>query len=436
MRFFIRTFGCQMNVHDSRRIEEILTAAGHEPVPDATRAELLLVNSCTIREKPWHKAISETGRFRKRKSRDRSLLVGLVGCVAQQEGDRVFKLLDGVDFVISPDNYQQLPSVIAHLQEQGKPACITGFDGGEAEAFLGVQDVRTHEVSTFVTITKGCDERCHYCIVPSVRGPERHRDADRIVEEVRGLVDHGVREVTLLGQKVNAYAAGGVDFAELLRRLDDVDGLLRLRFTSPHPRHMTDDVIGLFGQLRTLCPAIHLPLQAGSDAVLAAMGRRYTRADYLRVVDKLRERVADMSISTDLIVGFPGETPQDFEQTLSLIGEVGFSSAFSFMYSPRPGTAAWELTDDVPPAEKERRLAAAHVVIDAGERRFRETLSGTRQDVLVEGKGRMPGQLTGRAGNFQIVNFYCDRPFEAMCGSLVPVVVTRLPHMASKGRSQ
>jgi len=254
------------------------------------------------------------------------------------------------------------------------------------------------------------------------------------VAEVRGLVKRGVREVTLLGQKVNAYAAGGVDFAELLRRLDDVDGLLRLRFTSPHPRHMTDDLIGLYGRLRTLCPAIHLPVQAGSDRVLAAMGRRYTRADYLRVVEKLRAREKDMAISTDLIVGFPGESQRDFEQTLSLIGEAGFSSAFSFMYSPRPGTAAWDLHDDVPLVEKERRLAAAHVVIDASERRFRETLPGTRQDVLVEGKGRMPGQLTGRAGNFQIVNFTCDRPFDEVCGRLVPVVVTAINPNSLEGR--
>ena len=426
MKFYIKTFGCQMNVHDTRRIEEILSQAGHQPVSDPKEAQLALVNSCTIRQKPWHKAISETGRLRKGKlkGRDDGLLVGLVGCVAQQEGENVFDLLSHVDFVVSPDNYQQLPQIIDDLIREKKHVSVTGFSEGKAADFLSIEHVSDNEVSAFVTIMKGCQERCRYCIVPTVRGPERHRGADQIVQEVEHIVSLGVKEITLLGQKVNAWQQGEQRFSDLLQRIDGIAGLERLRFTSPHPRHMTPDVTRCFGRLRTLCEAIHLPVQSGSSRTLKRMGRRYTREDYLDVVNRLRESCPEIAISTDLIIGYPGETDDDFEETLSLIEEVGFTSAFSFKFSPRPFTPAEKLDDDVAESLKSSRLAKIHELVNRQELGFRESLRNTALEILVEGEGRMENQLSGRARNYQIVNFVSPKPFRDMVGRLVTVRVT------------
>lgn len=417
-----------MNVHDSRRIEEILTRAGHQLTADSKDAELALVNSCTIREKPWHKAISETGRLRKRKlkGQNEDLIVGLVGCVAQQEGENVFELLSHVDFVVSPDNYTHLPQIIEDIQRERKHVSVTGFTEGRPEDFLSIQSVSPYEVSAFVTIMKGCQERCRYCIVPTVRGPERHRAPEHIFEEIHHLVSLGVKEITLLGQKVNAYQVGDVTFASLLARIDQIDGLERLRFTSPHPRHMTPDVTSAFGQLRTLCESIHLPVQAGSNVTLKRMGRRYTREEYLDVVSRLRKASPKISISTDLIVGFPGETEADFKETLSLIREVGFTAAFSFKFSPRPFTQAQKMDDDVSEAEKSSRLARIHELVNAQESAFRAGLRNTVMEVLVEGKGRMPKQLSGRTRNYQIVNFVSPETIEQAAGKLVNVKITQV----------
>ncbi|HUT77421.1 MAG TPA: MiaB/RimO family radical SAM methylthiotransferase, partial [Polyangia bacterium] len=272
---------------------------------------------------------------------------------------------------------------------------------------------------------------CAYCIVPDVRGPERCRPADEIAAEVERLVGQGVREVTLLGQKVNAWKLGGARFVNLLERLDGIAGLARLRFVSPHPRHMEPDLTAAFGRLRTLCEAIHLPLQAGADRVLAAMGRRYTREGYLEAVESLRAACPEIAISTDLIVGYPGETAADFEQTLDLVERVGFTGVFSFKYSPRPGTPAASLDDDVPTHEKERRLAAVHEVVRGLEERHRTSLVGSVLEVLVEGAGRMPGQRSGRARGNQIVNFAVPDGTDAVAGrgDLIPVRVARAnPH--------
>lgn len=428
MKFYIKTFGCQMNVHDTRRIEEILIGAGHTAAKDAKDAQIALVNSCTIRQKPWHKAISETGRLRKGKVRGHTedLLVGLVGCVAQQEGAHVFDLLSHVDFVVSPDNYQQLPQIIDELIREKKHITVTGFSEGRPEDFLSIEHVATNEVSAFVTIMKGCQERCRYCIVPTVRGPERHRGAEQIIAEIEHIISMGVKEITLLGQKVNAWKEGDLVFSDLLKMIDQIQGLERLRFTSPHPRHMTPDVTACFGQLRALCESIHLPVQAGANRTLKRMGRRYTREDYLDVVHRLRESCPDISISTDLIIGYPGETDEDFEATLSLIEEVGFSAAFSFKFSPRPFTPAEKLDDDVPEAVKAERLTRVHSLINAQEVAFREGLRNSEVEVLVEGEGRMENQLTGRARNFQIVNFVSPAGLADMIGKLVNVRITNI----------
>lgn len=417
-----------MNVHDSRRIEEILTNAGHESTSDANQAQIALVNSCTIRHKPWHKAISETGRLRKSKLKgtNSSLLVGLVGCVAQQEGENIFDLLSHVDFVVSPDNYAHLPGIIEDLLHDKNHISLTGFTDGKAEDFLSIKKVAANEVSALVTIMKGCQECCKYCIVPTVRGPERNRPMIQILDEVSDLVSQGVKEITLLGQKVNAYQHEDVNFAQLLGEVDAIKGLERLRFTSPHPRHMTPEVIELFGILPSLCEAIHLPVQAGSNRTLKRMGRRYTREDYLDVVARLRKSCPDIAISTDLIIGYPGETESDFADTLNLIETVGFTSAFSFKYSPRPFTFANKLEDDVDETEKSRRLSLVHEIINRQELQFRQSLQQSIVEVLVEGEGRLENQLSGRARNFQIVNFLSPQPLDTLIGKLVKIKITQV----------
>jgi tRNA-2-methylthio-N6-dimethylallyladenosine synthase len=303
---------------------------------------------------------------------------------------------------------------------------VTGFDKGDSGDFLGIHNVYPQESSSFVTIMKGCNEHCRYCIVPDVRGPERNRDFLSIEQEVRRLVDSGIKEVTLLGQKVNAYEFKGETFASLLQRLDKNEGLQRLRFTSPHPRHMTSDVTDLYGNLRTLCNSIHLPVQSGSNTTLKRMGRRYTREDYLDIVKRLRDRMPDIAISTDLIIGYPGESEQDFLETLSLIDEVAFSSAFSFKFSPRPGTPAFKLEDDISEAEKSARLDAVHKLVNKYEQRFKQSLLNQTLDVLVESEGRISGQLSGRAGNFQIVNFMHPLPLNQMAKKLVSVKISKI----------
>ena len=431
-RVFVKTFGCQMNVHDTRRLLEELAAAGYEPTAVPGEADLLLVNSCTVREKAWHKAISEAGRLRKEKKRRPSAVVGLLGCVAQQEADRIFSLLPGVDLVLGPDCYEGIAELVESVRSDRVPRALTDFGGGGSEGFAAVgTSSGPRPVSAFVTVMKGCEERCSYCIVPSVRGPERFRPPDDVVEDVRRLVSEGVREVVLLGQRVNAYRFGEVGFGELLRRVDAVEGLWRCRFTSPHPGEMTPDVIEAQRELRTTCEAIHLPLQAGSDRVLRRMNRRYTRERYLEIVDRLRRASPEIAVSTDLIVGFPGETDEDFAETLDLLERVRFAGAFSFKYSPRPGTPAARLRDDVDPREKTRRLHAAHEVIDRVAAQRREGLVGEVFEVLVEGAGRMRDQASGRARNNEIVNFTLPRnvTLEEARGSLWRVRAVRAhPH--------
>ncbi len=437
MKLYVKTFGCQMNVHDSRRIEEIFRSAGYTMTVDPREADVALINSCTIREKAWHKAISETGRLRKLKRGRRDIIVGIVGCVAQQEGERIFDLIPGVDMVIAPDHYGQLVELVEEVKLREDTLVLTGFDRGRPEDFLTPgPGTSRREATAFVTIMKGCQERCAYCIVPTVRGPERHRPIEDVESEVRGLVASGVVEVTLLGQKVNAYQSGEVGFAELLRRLDSVEGLERLRFTSPHPRHMTPDVTSSFGRLRSLCESIHLPVQSGSSRILSRMGRRYNVEDYLLVVSKLREACPAIGISTDLIVGYPGETNEDFAETLALIDRVGFSGAFSFKYSPRPGTRAASLDDDVPQDEKVRRLDAVHERIENLERRWRGSMVGTKLEVLVTNEGRMPGQVSGRARNSQIVNFVPTdgSTIDDLVGRLVEVEVTAAHSHSLEGK--
>jgi tRNA-2-methylthio-N6-dimethylallyladenosine synthase len=432
MKLFVKSFGCQMNAHDTARIGEIMRRAGYSSTDDPHDADVALINSCTVREKAWHKAISETGRLRLLKRPLRDVVVGIVGCVAEQEGAKIFRLIPGVDLVVAPDHYTALPALIEEIRRERSPRAITGFDAGEPGDFLAA-DVALGNDSplAFVTAMKGCDERCAYCIVPTVRGPERCRPADDIADEVRALAAGGVREVTLLGQKVNAYRHGSTDFVGLLERLDATPGLERMRFVSPHPRHMEPALTSLYGRLRTLCESIHLPLQAGSSTVLGRMLRRYDADEYLDVVERLRSTCPAIAITTDVIVGYPGETVTEFEETLQVIDRARFNGAFSFKYSPRPGTPAATLVDDVPQEEKARRLALVHERIGRLEREWRSSLLGRVIEVLVAHEGRLEGQIGGRARNGQIVNFPAPggKGLSHFRGALVDVTVTGVhPH--------
>jgi tRNA-2-methylthio-N6-dimethylallyladenosine synthase len=434
MKLYLRTFGCQMNVHDSSRILEILGRSSYELTEDPRQADLIVINTCSVREKAWHKAVSEAGRMCLIKKKNPGLVIAVVGCVAQQQGQKWFAQMPLLDLVVGPDHYGDLAEYVDRVRLERTPRAIVGFDEGLESDFLTtrVPGARS-EVSAFVTVMKGCSERCHYCIVPTVRGPERFRRADDIVSEVERLVKNGTKEIVLLGQKVNVYSEGQLSFAGLLQRLDRISGLERIRFTSPHPRHMSDELIACFGTLRTLCESIHLPVQSGSDRTLERMGRRYTADFYREVTNKLRAACPEIMISTDFIVGYPGETEADFEETIRLIEDVRFAGVFSFKYSPRPHTVAAELTDDVPSEEKARRLARLHDVIGKVECEIKTELVGTHHEVLVEGKGRNPGQLTGRARNSQIINFISTSgaklSSDSDAGQLVAVQVVRvLPH--------
>lgn len=433
MKVFVRTFGCQMNFHDSSRVLELMEGRGWTAVDSAAAADVILVNSCSIREKAWHKAVSEVGRMCAMKRHRPEIIIALLGCVAEQEKESLFERAPGLDLVVGPDHYADLPELLEQTRSGQRSRALVGFfEPAGVPSFLSIgAKVRSRSPVAFVSIMKGCSERCAYCIVPGVRGPERCRPAQEIVEETRALVSQGAKEVVLLGQKVNAYGCGDMTFAGLLVALDAIPGLERLRFTSPHPRHMTDDLIGCFGRLRVLCESIHLPAQAGSDRVLERMGRRYTARFYRDVARRLREASSGLAISTDFIVGFPGETAEDFEETLRLCEDVRFSSAFSFKYSPRPGTEAARFVDDVTAEVKARRLEALHDVIGRIEQEIKAELVGRRLEILVEGAARRAGQLSGRARNNQIVN--CALPdgatLEAVEGCLAEVgIIAALPH--------
>ena len=434
MKLYLRTFGCQMNVHDSSRISEILGLSNYVLTKDPSQADLVIINTCSVREKAWHKAVSEAGRMCVIKKRNPDLVIAVVGCVAQQEGQKWFKQLPLLDLVVGPDHYGELADYVDRVRRERKPRVIIGFDEGLEGDFLTTTVPGTRSDATaFVTVMKGCSEKCNYCIVPTVRGPERFRPAGDIVSEVELLVENGTKEIMLLGQKVNVYSEGDLSFAGLLRRLDGISGLERIRFTSPHPRHMTDDLIACFGSMRTLCESIHLPVQSGSEKTLRSMGRRYTADFYREVTDKLKSACPEILISTDFIVGYPGETEADFEETIRLIEDVRFAGVFSFKYSARPQTVAAELVDDVTEEEKARRLARLHDVTGNVEREIKQRLVGTNHQVLVEGNGRNPGQLTGRARNNQIINFIpssgAKLNSEGGVGQLIDVQVVRvLPH--------
>jgi tRNA-2-methylthio-N6-dimethylallyladenosine synthase len=446
-RFTVITFGCQMNSHDSERIGEVLRGAGHTEAAALDDAELVLLNTCSIREKAEQKLRSEVGRIALLKRQRPGLTIAVAGCVAQQEGAGLLKRMPDIDLLLGPDNIPELPRLLLEAEGSVTPVVRAEFDLVEPQFLAAAAERGRTPVSAFVTVMKGCNERCTYCIVPHTRGPERYRPAREIIDEVRRLVAAGAREITLLGQTVNSYrdplaelapapGAGEApwrhtrglraredesEFAALLRAIAaQVPELLRLRYTSPHPRHLTVSLIRAHRDLRVLARHVHLPVQAGSDRVLRRMLRRYSCAEYEERVAALREAVPGVTLATDMIVGFPGETAEDFEHTLALVRRVGFSLIYGFKYSERPYTAAVNLGDDITEPEKVERLARLIQLGDGMRTALLAEQVGTTQSVLFEGRGKT-GALRGRTERSEIV--HAAGPDE-LVGQLRDVLIT------------
>jgi tRNA-2-methylthio-N6-dimethylallyladenosine synthase len=439
-RLALITFGCQMNVHDSQRMEEILRRDGYALVESPADADVVVMNTCSVREKAEQKLRSEAGKL---KHHDALLVVA--GCVAQQEGEALLRDMPFLDAVIGPDNLQELPAILRSLEGGAPPLARTVFDTDAPQFLASAPEPGRVGSSAYVTTMKGCNERCSFCIVPNTRGPERYRPADEIVAEIAALVDAGVREVVLLGQTVNSYRDPGVpmpvdadpddsQFPALLERIArEVPALQRLRYTSPHPRHLTADLVRVHATLDVLAEHVHLPVQSGSNRVLKRMIRRYTREEYVARAATLQRARRGLTLTTDVIVGFPGETREDFEQTLSLVREVGFTGLFGFMYSPRPSTPALKLRDDVPEGEKHARLQELFEVSEAQLRAHLATLVGTRQEVLLEGPSR-PGseQFVGRTRRNEVVHV-APTP-DTAAGALATVEIVRAHKHSLEGR--
>jgi tRNA-2-methylthio-N6-dimethylallyladenosine synthase len=411
-KLYIKSYGCQMNVYDSHRMADTLAPEGFVETARPDDADLIILNTCHIREKAAEKVYSELGRVRKMQEAaaqdGRRVMVAVAGCVAQAEGEEIIRRTPVVDLVVGPQSYHHLPDLLARAQH-GK-VVDTEFPLDDKFDYLknpSREAMRARGVSAFVTIQEGCDKFCTFCVVPYTRGAEASRPVAAVVGEVERLAGAGIREITLIGQNVNAYHGEGPDgawtLARLLRRLAEISGIARLRYTTSHPRDVDDGLIATHRELPQLMPQLHLPVQSGSDRILAAMNRRHTRADYLRVIDRMRDAQPNMAFSSDFIMGFPGETDQEFEDTMRLVNEVGFASAFSFKYSPRPGTPAAELTDQVSEPVKNERLQRLQRLIDSQQTEFNTGCVGRTFEVLFEKTGRHPGQIVGRSPYLQPV---------------------------------
>ena len=424
-RVYIRTFGCQMNEYDSDKMADVLAAAdGFERCERPDDADVILFNTCSVREKAQEKVFADLGRVKHLKRARPELVIGVGGCVASQEGAGIVARAPYVDVVFGPQTLHRLPELIAARRRTGRPQVDVSFP--EIEKFDRLPPPRVEGPTAFVSIMEGCSKYCTFCVVPYTRGEEVSRPFDDVLTEVADLADQGVKEVTLLGQNVNAYrgrmAGGdGADFALLLEYVAEVPGLERIRYTTSHPKEFTPRLIDAHGRIDTLAPHVHLPVQSGSDRVLAAMKRGYTALEYRSIVRRLRAVRPDVSISSDFIVGFPGETERDFEATMRLVEDIGFDGSFSFVYSRRPGTPAAELPDDMPPAAKLARLQRLQTTLDAQARAISERMVGTVERVLVEGPARRsPDELAGRAANNRVVNFAGER---RLVGRFVDVTI-------------
>ena len=424
-KVFIKTYGCQMNVYDSERMADVLAASGYAAAATAGSADLVLLNTCHIREKASEKVYSELGRLRRLKATaGRPLTIGVAGCVAQAEGAEIMRRAPAVDLVVGPQSYHRLPDLLSRV-DAGERVVTTDFAvAGKFAAFDRLAPRRTR-VAAYLTVQEGCDRFCTFCVVPYTRGSEVSRAVPAILEEARRLADVGVREITLLGQNVNAWRGEGPDGAawglgRLLFALAEIPGVDRLRYTTNHPRDMDDELIAAHRDLGALMPYLHLPVQAGSDRVLAAMNRRHTRADYLRLVERIRRACPGIALAGDFIVGFPGESEDDFAETLSIVDDAGYASAFSFKYSPRPGTPAAGRRQ-VPEAVKSERLARLQASIAARQSDFLASRVGATVAVLFEKPGRRPGQIVGRSPWLLPVHVAADT---ALIGSISRVKIT------------
>jgi tRNA-2-methylthio-N6-dimethylallyladenosine synthase len=426
-RFFIETWGCQMNELDSQRMSGQLMQLGILPTQDPDDADLILLNSCSVRDKAEHKVLSRLGEFRSLKREGKELVIGLCGCVGQQVGESILDRIPELDFVIGPGRIADLRQAL-ELRQGGKRRAFTGFPAEPSYDFESVSRAESHK--GMVTVIEGCDKRCTFCIVPQTRGPERSRRIAEILDEIRYLVDYGFVEIELLGQTVNHWKdpVSGEDFSVLLDRAARIEGVRRLRFITSYPRDFSDAMIARFAEHRNVCSYLHLPVQSGSDAMLRRMGRGYTCGEYRQLVAKIRSARPDVALSTDVIIGFPGETEADFEQTLNLIRSVRFANIFAFLYSPRPGTAALRLTGEVAREEGEERLQRLFATQEPIQRELHAALVGTTLEALVTGWGRQPGMMSARTSCNRVVHFSASHGDSAV-GTIQRVQVTEaLPH--------
>lgn len=417
-----------MNVYDSGRMADVLAPLGYMPANTPEDADMIVLNTCHIREKAGEKVYSELGRLRElqqaRAAEGERLLVAVAGCVAQAEGEAILARAPNVDIVVGPQSYHRLPELVAKASRAGGQALDTEFPADDKFDALP----ETHSaagVSAFLTVQEGCDKFCTFCVVPYTRGAEFSRPVDKIEAEARRLVEQGARDITLLGQNVNAFHGLGPDgapwgLAALIRRLAKIEGLWRIRYTTSHPRDMDDDLIAAHADTPKLMPYLHLPVQSGSDAILDAMNRQHTADHYLRLIDKVRVARPDIALSSDFIVGYPGETDKDFDATMALIGRVGFASAFSFKFSPRPGTPAAAARKQIPDDVMSARLDALQALLRRQQEDFAANFVGQTVEVLFERTGRHPGQLVGRTPYLHGV--HCDAP-PALLGKTAPVVI-------------
>ena len=412
--FHVKSFGCQMNVYDGERMGELMAAEGMTAAADAESADLVVLNTCHIREKATEKVYSDIGRIRKGAAKDgRAPMIAVAGCVAQAEGAEIVARAK-VDVVVGPQAYHNLPGLVAKAAA-GDVALDT--DMPAASKFERLPGRRRVGPSAFLTVAEGCDKFCTYCVVPYTRGAEISRHFDAIVDEARALIDAGAREITLLGQNVNAYTDGGRGLHDLIAAIDRIPGVARIRYTTSHPNDMTEGLIAAHRDVATLMPYLHLPVQSGSTRILGRMNRSHGRDDYLRLLDRVRVARPDIALSGDFIVGFPGETDADFADTMSLVEAVGYAQAFSFKYSPRPGTPAASIEDEVPAAVMDERLQALQALLGHQQKAFNQASVGRTCDVLVERRGKLPGQWLGKSPWLQSVHLLGDHAI----GDLVTV---------------
>ncbi len=440
-KLHIKSYGCQMNVYDAQRMVDTLAGEGFVETADVNEADLVILNTCHIREKASEKVYSELGRLREAKDEaalnGRAMTIAVAGCVAQAEGPEIIRRAPTVDVVVGPQSYHRLPQLLADASKHGR-ALDTDFPADDKFNFLAAPkpaSIRARGISSFVTVQEGCDKFCTFCVVPYTRGAEISRPVARIVDDVKRLADNGVREITLIGQNVNAFHGEGPDgrpwpLGKLLTHLAGIPGIARLRYSTSHPRDVDDSLIDAHRNLPALMPFVHLPVQSGSDRILLAMNRQHTADDYRKVIDRLRTAREDIAFSSDFIVGFPGETDEDFAATLALVRQIGYAGAYSFKYSPRPGTPAADMQEMVATAAMDERLARLQELIDNQQSAFNKATIGKTIDVLFERPARNPGQMVGRTAYLQPAHVMAP---ENIAGQILPVRIESLERYSLLG---